>query len=514
MVAKPTRQVNYRVMVNWTGSALSWFVQDVFYDPATDISAYTDVSKGIEVARGRDPSRSLGQPAVPQLKISLDNQDRRFSNSFTGSPYYGRVQGGRPIGLDILHGPEYSYEADISYQEPNVWYRGRLEKRIFTGRTEDIENNAEAPPYTVDISALGMLGLLQQTEKVSTPVFQNITTGDALAVLLDTIGWPAAKRRISGQATLLQWWWLDEANALTAALELLMSEGAGAALYESEEGGIEFEGRDYRTLALRSLQTQATYQPSNGPYYIKEPKLAPGLRDVVNRCYYETKQRAYSIKQVWQYSGSLVLAPSTSATLYISTTDPFGGPICVAGTDYTVTAGSVTSASVAQTSACRATLVITAGVGGATVTGLQVRASSLAVTSEQTVQNNIDTSGSQLLSGVQDVTLKGRAEVDPNMAIDLCNSIVQRYAAPRELLTVTLSSIDSDYVQEMISRQISDRVHIIEPQTGVDFDAWIEGLRWELDGDLLNLAIMAEKVVAQGYARWGTAVWGTDVWGV
>ena len=79
---------------------------------------------------------------------------------------------------------------------------------------------------------------------------------------------------------------------------------------------------------------------------------------------------------VWQGGGPISLAPGATLDVVAQSSSPFTDPITpVAGTDYTVDTGSIVSVTILPRSfADRATIQFTAGSGGATISGLRLRA--------------------------------------------------------------------------------------------------------------------------------------------
>ncbi|MFH1604555.1 MAG: hypothetical protein ABIH03_11680, partial [Pseudomonadota bacterium] len=126
------------------------------------------------------------------------------------------------------------------------------------------------------------------------------------------------------------------------------------------------------------------------------------------------------------------------------------------------------------------TITITAGSSGATLTGLQLRADLVSVDNTTVKSNTLDTTTSMTAYGVQTYTLPTRAEISPNDAQDFCNAIVSRYQNPRPIVTITLKGDDADRLEQMRRRQISDRVTIVEAQTALDADFFVESIKHQI----------------------------------
>lgn len=502
------RSLNWRVLCDWD-------YNNQFSDPWDDISARIDIARGISATRGRDPSRSLGEPRVPALQMVGLNDDRFFTNGYSGSPIYQKATTGRPVELAALVGEDYDANAAID-ADSQVYADGTDEVPVYSGFLDRLTHQPAYQDRRVDIRALGSFVRLKNHAVISTTaVYSNITTGQAMGYLLDAVGWPATKRRIEGAAVVLKQWWLNKENPYAAAVQLLRTEGPGAYVGEDADGTIVFEGQDYRTGAARSLTPQATFSPSTG-FLFQDPQHEDGADAIINLATYHVTERALAASAaVWSYSPQIVLSASQTRFIEFTLDDPFTALVSplVSGTDYTLSAGSLTQATVLQQTANRATVTLIAGAGGATLTGLQVRGQSYAVVNEADVQNSVSTTGSQLTHGVSSRDVSGRAEIDRNVAIAICDTTVQRYQDPRAVNRFTLPGVSGLSIQQAITRRVSDRVHYTELQTGQDHDGWIESIEWRAIDGLLVAVFGVERTIAQGYGRYDSGAYDTAVYG-
>lgn len=89
-------------------------------------------------------------------------------------------------------------------------------------------------------TARGSLGNLEG-KAVSTTLFKNITTGEAIEHVLDAAGFPAHLRHVdAGEVTLAYWMCNDrDADALVALRRRVTAEGPRAELY----GSLRFRSR-------------------------------------------------------------------------------------------------------------------------------------------------------------------------------------------------------------------------------------------------------------------------------
>lgn len=440
-------RADYTVQVDWLDTGLFGGAHD---DVTGDVHAPT----GIVFNRGRDSVRALAPPAVGRLSLALDNRSRKYALENAASPLAGRLVPGHRIRV----------RATYNAQTYDLW----------RGWVDDIPQRVGTVPLAY-LPSLGPLSRLQG-RTISTPLYQAITTGTAINVILDACGIPASERRVDPGQTLLRWWWLDEQDALQAAVTLLNSEGLGAALYESGDGKIVFEDRYYRLRQARCLTPQAVFRDSGTePCFEREYEYAAGLKDCIHVATATVNRREYGdMAVVWQLGEPLGLGPNETRKLTVSAGDPFSAAIVPqAGTDYKLLLGSV-SFSLNRTTGSNVELTATAGPGGCYVEGLQLRASPLLVTGRMHVADDGPPSGTQ---SYQDPIWP---EMDYWEANSLLDEIVRRYKAPRATVTLTMSNDNPTRLAQILQREISDRVTIIEGQTGVNADFFIESIRHEI----------------------------------
>src|SRR5690606_23498654 len=150
-------------------------------------------------------------------------------------------------------------------------------------------------------------------QRISTELYESVTTGTAVGHILDAVGWPAGKREIdTGQTTLL-YWWLGDTDAFQALVDLLTVEGAGAKLYESGDGVIHSEDRNDRSTTARSTTSQVTFDESAADtvYHVAPMRYTPGVRDVINAVRIEATRRTVEATAViWTYGQTITLGGS------------------------------------------------------------------------------------------------------------------------------------------------------------------------------------------------------------
>jgi hypothetical protein len=456
---------------------VAWDDSPTYAGAGDDVTTRVLPDRGLTCERGKDQIRSLSPPMAGRLDASLDNRSRDYSPENGSSPLVGKLVPGHRVRWRQTF-------ASATYD-------------LFTGTLDDLPQHPELGARAVDLPCLGSLSRLKGL-KVSTPLYASIRTDQALGYLLDAAGWPAGDRVLStGRTTLLYWW--AEGDAFDAAVTLLNTEGPGASLYEDGSGRIVFEDRHYRLLTARCTTSQATIRDSGAePNHIEPFAYNPGLKDIIGSAIVSINARTLgAIGVVWSLGTTLSLGASEGRTFPIASGDPFGFVATpTAGVDYTVAAGAVTP-SLDRTSGAVVTLTMTAGAGGATVTGLQARGQTYAATASR-VRNSV---AGSTIPGAKDYQPAVWPEIHPNQAQDLCNLIVTAYRNPRPTVSLTLEGASATMLTHLLSREISDRVTVVEAQTGLNAACFVERIARAVNvaGSRHRATLGCEKITTGAY---------------
>jgi hypothetical protein len=442
----------------------------------------------IVVKRGRDVARELAPFRAGTVDLLLGNEDGRYSSRNTASPLYGYVKAGRLIDVDVSYAGT-TYDVAAAYgNEPE-------EQPLLQERSVRL--------YAID--GLGRAG----AATVYSGMYTGITIDQAIGVVLDLIGWPTDLRDLDAAATTLARWWVGGITGFQAIRDLVLTEGPGAMLYVDGAGRVVFEGRHYRLLTARSTTSQATFRDQGTEPLMSRFAVALGEAGVVNSCTIPVRSYALgALGAVWTGPTPLTLGAGqvwtatvgTDADAFANAVDPTAG----AG-DFTVTAGAVASATLDRDGGKTATLTVTAGAGGATLTGLRVRAQVVTI-AETLVSNTIDAGASVLDHGLQTLPSNLVPVWVPTVleATDFCNAVVGRNKDGRAQVTVGVNNATDARLTQALERRISDRIAVVDtsPIAAFDDEATIEAVEYRFDshGDVFEATFFCEEAVSQ--AMW------------
>lgn len=193
----------------------------------------------IETLEGRDTPRALSSVATAEIAFDFINQDRLYSPNNPLSVLGKKSATNTPIQVRAIFEGRYY-----------LLYNGFVDEYVIT---------QDQPDHSyISISGIDVLGKLAATD-ISTELFSNIRTGEAIDKILTAAGWHPEKRKLDYGATVIDWWWEDETNALEAIQNLLSAEGLPAIVYVDDVGDFVFKDRHHRYLSTFSTRTTAHY---------------------------------------------------------------------------------------------------------------------------------------------------------------------------------------------------------------------------------------------------------------
>lgn len=451
---------------------------------------------GVTMFRGKEHALPLAPPAAAKMTFVLSNRTGTYSPSQSSLVY------GRRTRFQVL-----------TPGDP-----GAAETAVWGGYADELVYNPSIGVQDVTVQSLGILSKFVNAEKQYTQLYSSKRVDECLGLICDAIGIPASLRVFDTANTTLDWWWMNGEDPWEAALSLIHTEGAGATLYEDTQGRLVFKKRRARITDTASATSQSTFY---GHYIAATPLYSAftfddGKKLAGNFCGYVTKKRtAKTLAQVWNYGSSLVLAANETRLLTVTASDPFTAAATPvgAGTDYTVSVGSLVSISLSRTSGQTTVLTIVAGGSGATVVGpagvlgIQVRAQAVTVDSTTEVDSQVDVTTSVARYGKQTINIKPRAEVPTETAQILVDDYVRWYTNGRPTISVVLRSAygnsDTNRLQQL-NRDLGDRITIVEDYLPLTADVWIEGIRQRvLPGGVLETTFICEQTLeGLGFGPW------------
>jgi hypothetical protein len=483
---------SYKVYVDWNDDG-------DFDDVGEDVTLRVlDGRSAVTMQYGRDQQRALSPTAVGQANFQLNNISRDYSPENLSSPLAGQIVPARPVQITGTVGAS-------TYT-------------MFRGQLDDFKVQPGYNDRYINVDCIDALGALRGVS-VSTSLYQGLRTGEAIGVILDEVGWPDTQRVLDAGATVMPWWWLEGADAYDSIMDLLASEGPPALVTLDSQGRIVFLDRHHRLQSSASTSVQATWRGSDVEPLMSDPtEYNHGFKEIVNRVVFELPVRTLSgvATAVWNAEGRITIADGQTMELTASSATPFVVAWTpAAGSDFTLLSGAVT-VSLSRTSGQSVVIAIKATGGPAILTDLMLTGYPLSQVSTVRI-SRVDT-GSMSKYGsrsLPDGSFPLWASKGDAAAIG--DIILAQRAERLPTITVGMVSANTTRLTQQLTRNLSDRVHVVEPHTGLDADCFIEQIGHTITqgGAEHRTAFGLEKVAAQisGAFILGAGVLGTNVLG-
>ena len=183
----------------------------------TDITAYV---QSVAITRGRDDV--LSQVQTGTARVTLINEDGRFSPGYSLSPLYGNVATMRAVRI---RGTYAAVQYDLYYGY--------------------IQSITPVPTPSVRTCTLDLAdGFAWLDLAVTTPTYSLVTTGTSIGVALDSASWPAGLRDLAtGQSTITPSY--ADQSVLSQIQGIGIDNEAGL-VYMSGAGKVVFQDRHTR----------------------------------------------------------------------------------------------------------------------------------------------------------------------------------------------------------------------------------------------------------------------------
>lgn len=439
--------------------------------------------------------------------ITLYNRDGKYSRHNAASPYFGLLQGKKPIRLR-LEIPSLSFD--------QVVWTGRTDK-IRAGRVVD-----GAP--TAVLTCIGTIRRLSDGRKVTPTSSPGDTYDELLASLFSAAGLTTDDYDLAAGEIESGVW--SPANVEPLAESKLVVGTELGRLYERRDGVLAGENRHYRRDTTRSNSVQLTLSddPGDDPDYrfhsidLSDPEDNVYDRIVVDFTpVYTVDGSPVQIFGVFggggtgQGLGDIIIPPGGSRTLTIN---PFAYPWISRSPDqdltntpgrYIVTVWQTPTVSGGDPDIVASDQPgIYAGQASLSISNIVTNSHSITFTltnSDATLDLYIGfiklfgqrgvTGGpvrETVGAGYREYPLPSPYYPESGSAVTAARWLYDYYSPPRDLLSLTIPALRKpELLRDLLEREISDRVHVVglveQSRLALDHDFFLEGERWEFTRD-------------------------------
>jgi hypothetical protein len=493
------------IAVDWNG--------DGFFT-GTDIITSDVLSRlGIAIQYGRDQARALNPAQPGQATFGVNNVSQNYSPEHPGSPFAELVPGRPFIVQATWSGATYT---------------------LYQGNIDDFNVLPNWTDLSVEFSCLDIQSNFAAVT-LSTPLYNGLSSGQAIGVILDAVGWPSGPRDLDVGASQFRWWWEEGTDGWTALQKVLASEGPPAIAYIDEStGNFVYRDRMHRAVRSQSNSSQATFTNATGgaePRFSMPFTYDNAWKNIINQVIIPVDERnppdlaspeigGLQIDWpssgpgeitpvppvVWQSTAITFVPAGTNTTIAAAASDPFFNAevraICISG---------AVTASLSRTSG-QSTIVLLENTGGdAIVSMITIYANPVPVT--ETVQITASDTGSITQYGLRSLPGVAQATVwntqtptwaqqapvwaNQNDAAAIASLIITQRAHPLPDVQMRVVNANTIRLQQQLYRALSDRITIQDIGTGLDADFFIEQIGHTISqgGRIIETIFGCEKVV-------------------
>lgn len=382
-----------------------------------------------------------------------------------------------PYGLDQ---PTPGLAARLNKKYDGTWYH------LWQGNTDIPQHAMTDWRAVVDVVALGPLTKLA-SKKVSSALYKEITTGQAIGIILDAAGFPAILRDIDPGDVTLPYFWLNDEDAKGAIDKIVNSEGITAEFYEAGDGKLTFRSRSARYTETRSTVAQTTFRNSGAHPWLNAFDYTAGYREIVNSATHERIRRTDDTGPtvVWEDAplpaGNYIVPPNGSITIEAVASEPFFDAITpVAGTDF-LYGFSLPTVSLERVSGQRTKITFTTDAMGTTLAELQLRATTTINNATYVEISRPEATASIAAYGLRAWGGEMSKELSFTDMRDNLDALVALKKDPRGRVRIMIDAAQSAAANEATAkREIGDLIRIIDTNHDFDGNCWIERFEHEI----------------------------------
>jgi hypothetical protein len=450
-----------------------------------DVSCYLKSGESVDAVYGRDGNRDLDGIRAGDFSFSLRNETKRFTPDNPGSTLTDVLRPNREVRfISILESVEHT---------------------LFAGATTDFVLDSSIDEQAVHITANDQLARFTRV-KVSTDLISSARIGDVIHEVLDQAGF-TGPRDIDPGASIVRWWAAADTTVKDVLDGLMAMEGPPAVYYMDSLGGFVFRDRNHRLIRSRSIDSQATIYECHDAelgqdlWFLEDSDPEYGLSDIINQVDASADDRspATAADSVWKSEETYTIAVGDTKLLtgtvpegYIHPDEPVGVELTVISNagpdetditlaepeegvvwDYILVRGTVDIHLLQERGTKIEIAIENAGAEPAVVRGMQLRAHK--VESESRSRKFTDDSSIDYYGDTLSLSLAGEGLVSADVEA-VSNKILLARAYKLPTVSLTLVNADIAMAEEVLERNLSDRITVVSDTWFMDRDFHVEAL--------------------------------------
>uniref|UniRef100_A0A6M3L2K4 Putative tail protein n=1 Tax=viral metagenome TaxID=1070528 RepID=A0A6M3L2K4_9ZZZZ len=443
-----------------------YFVEVDWNNNGSFLDTYDDLTPNVRsVHYSRGKSDELGKAEVGQCSVVVNNADGLYSPSLSTGNLYGSLLPKRPI---------------------KVFYSsGGTDYQLFYGFIEEIIPHPDYSEQYCTITAVDGIDFLSRHD-MSTALYKETLTGAIHGYILDDAGWSATMRTIdTGQDTVPYWYGQD-----------VKARYAQEQIDDSEQGFSYIDGSGYFNFEDRHHRSTSTHQTSQGTFTNTMANITYSMnpRNIYNSITVTvTPFELQSEAELWRLEETPSIA-SGETLVWWGEASVSGVSVFVdawvtpaSTTDYTANSASggggtdMTSDIAITTTKFAKTIKLSIKNNGAVPAFITLLKARGTYYDDQTkVTRKAEDSTSQTAYQKRTLGINGIYMDDADQAQDLVDYSISKYKDPRPELSMSIMNQDSTNLTQLLSREISDRITVVNTKLGINDDYFIDFMEHDI----------------------------------
>ncbi len=443
-----TFEVGYFIEIDWDNNGNFTGADD-------DITA--DI-RSVHFSRGK--SSELDKAEVGQFQIAINNATGKYTPPNAAGDLYGNLLPRRPV--------KFYYST------------GGTDYPLFYGYIEEIIPHPHPSEQDCIITAVDGLDYLSRHD-LATSLYKNTLPGTIHSYILNDASWSATLRTLdTGQNTMPYWYGAD-----------VKSRFAQEEIDDSEQGFSYVNGSGYFCFEDRQHRSSATHQTATATFTNTMAQMAYSLnaKNIYNIIKVTvTPWTVQAIAELWRLEEVPEIPAGTTLTWWGNSdyfVDAWTTP--EATTDYTANSlatglgdNETANISITTTKFGKAIKLVVTNNAAHPVFITLLKARGTWYDSEtKTVRKTEDTT-SQTAYQKRTLELDGKYMSNANTAQDYADYAIGKYKDPRAELSMTLINKDATMLTQILSREISDRVNVVNTELGISGGYFIDYMEHDI----------------------------------
>ncbi len=426
---------------------------------------YDDISadiKPIHFSRGK--SDELGKAEVGQCSLTVNNSDGKYT------PGYGGV-------ISALLLPKRPIK--IYYSASGIDYP------LFYGFIEEIIPHPHLSEQDCIITAVDGLDFLSRHD-MATALYKDALTGTIHGYILTDAGWSATMRTLDIGQDTVPYWYGQDVKARFAQEEIDNNEQGFS--YVDGSGYFNFEDRHHKSTATHQT-SQATFDNtmSNMTYSLNPRNVYNVVKVTV------TPWEAQTIQELWRLEDE-PLIPAGETYTYWGDASYSGISVFVDSwttpeitTDYQAWTGSggtgtdkTADISIVTTKLAKTIKLAVTNGASVPVYLYLLKARGTYYDDQTKVTLKAEDSTSQTVYQKRTYELDGKYMTNSDKARDYTTYVIGKYKDPRAELSMLVMNQDATMLTQILSREISDRITVVNTKLGLNDDYFIDYIEHDI----------------------------------